>query len=221
MVVKPQLFEAAHESSWSARAGTDSRERLLAAAQQVFADVGFYDATVREICKRAGVSVALVNYHFGGKLQLYIEVLRRALPRASRLDTLDGADDPHVDALRLLRDVVSALLPESKDGNVWEILMHHERRRPTPALEFIIEHAIRPAYRALCIVIGRILTLPATDDTTRLIAHSVIAQIRYFAEPTVLYRLDPAVSAGKTNADLANVIVDFSLAGWIARCHKP
>lgn len=218
MVVRRALFEAARESSRSAHAGTDSRERLLEAAQQIFADVGFYDATVREICKRAGVSVALVNYHFGDKLQLYIEVLRRALPRGARLGR---TDDPHVDDLSLLRDVVSALLPGSKDGNVWEILMHHERRRPTPALEFIIEHSIRPAYQTLCIVIGRILTLPAADETTRLITHSVIAQIRYFAEPTVLYRLDPAIAAGKTNADLANVIVDFSLAGWIARRHKP
>jgi AcrR family transcriptional regulator len=221
MVVRPPLFAAARDSARSAPAGTGSRERLLAAAQQVFADVGFYDATVREICKRAGVSVALVNYHFGDKLQLYIEVLRRALPRGARLDMLEGADDPQVDALSLLRDVVSALLPGSKDGNVWEILMHHERRRPTPALEFIIEHAIRPAYQTLCIVIGRILTLPAADETTRLITHSVIAQIRYFAEPTVLYRLDPAISVGKTNVDLANVIVNFSLAGWIVRCHKP
>jgi AcrR family transcriptional regulator len=218
MVVRPSAFAAARRSSRSAHAGTDSRERLLAAAQQVFTDVGFYDATVREICKHAGVSVALVNYHFGDKLQLYIEVLRRALPPGVRLD---GADDSHVDALSLLRDLVSALLPGSKDGNVWEILMYHERRRPTPALEFIIEHAIRPAYQTLCIAIGRILTLPATHETTRLITHSVIAQIRYFAEPTVLYRLDPTISVGKTNADLANAIVDFSLAGWIARCRKP
>lgn len=219
MAVRPPLF-ASRESARSTP-GTNSRERLLVAAQQIFADVGFYDATVREICRRAGVSVALVNYHFGDKLQLYVEVLRRALPRDTRLDIVNGVDDPHVDPPRLLHDLVSALVSGSKSGNLWEILMRHERRRPTPALEFIVEHAIRPVYQALCIVVGRILTLPATHETTRLITHSVIAQIMYFAEPTVFYQLDPTLSVGTTTAALADGIVDFSLAGSIARSHKP
>ena len=52
----------------------DTRENLLLAAGKVFADKGYEKATVREICKAAGVSnLAAVNYYFGDKERLYIE----------------------------------------------------------------------------------------------------------------------------------------------------
>src|SRR5580658_5428449 len=57
----------------------DTHTKLLDAAGQVFAESGFQAATVREICARAGVNIALVNYHFGDKLELYTEVLRHSV----------------------------------------------------------------------------------------------------------------------------------------------
>ena len=56
-----------------------TRTKLLDAAGHVFADFGFRGATVREICARAGVNIALVNYYFGDKLELYTEVLRLSI----------------------------------------------------------------------------------------------------------------------------------------------
>lgn len=53
-----------------------TRERILQAAAEVFADSGFERATVREICSRASVNVAAINYHFRDKENLYIEVLK-------------------------------------------------------------------------------------------------------------------------------------------------
>ena len=55
-----------------------TRDRLLEAASMVFADYGFRAATVREICAKARVNIAAVSYHFGDKLGLYTEVLKRA-----------------------------------------------------------------------------------------------------------------------------------------------
>ena len=41
-----------------------NRERLLEAAGEIFAEHGFRNTTVREICKRADINLAAVNYYF-------------------------------------------------------------------------------------------------------------------------------------------------------------
>ena len=56
-----------------------TRAKLLQAATHVFAEQGFHAATVREICTRADVNVAAINYHFRDKLGLYFEVLRQSI----------------------------------------------------------------------------------------------------------------------------------------------
>src|SRR5262249_12646844 len=58
-----------------------SRARLLKAAERLFADRGFRNVTVREICRAARANVAAVNYHFGDKLGLYRQVLQLAIDR--------------------------------------------------------------------------------------------------------------------------------------------
>ena len=61
-----------------------TRRRLLEAAEVIFAEKGFKHANVREICQQAGANVAAVNYHFGGKEQLYIETVRHAYQSLSK-----------------------------------------------------------------------------------------------------------------------------------------
>jgi AcrR family transcriptional regulator len=55
-----------------------TRQRLLEAAGEIFAEQGFRKATVRDICARADANVASVKYHFGDKEKLYSEILRFA-----------------------------------------------------------------------------------------------------------------------------------------------
>ena len=59
--------------------GAATKLRLLQAGEQMFADVGYADTSVRDLTAEAGANLAAVNYHFGGKENLYIEVCRRAL----------------------------------------------------------------------------------------------------------------------------------------------
>ncbi|MEA3365331.1 MAG: TetR family transcriptional regulator, partial [Candidatus Hydrogenedentes bacterium] len=51
--------------------GEETRGKILLAALRVFGEKGYRDATHAEICHRAGVNTAAINYHFGSKEGLY------------------------------------------------------------------------------------------------------------------------------------------------------
>ncbi|XKH10362.1 TetR/AcrR family transcriptional regulator [Novosphingobium sp. BL-52-GroH] len=59
------------------RSGIRTRLSILRAAEAVIAERGYESASLREITSRAGVDLALVNYHFGSKERLYIAILSR------------------------------------------------------------------------------------------------------------------------------------------------
>ena len=74
--------------------GADTRERLLDAAERIFAERGFAGASMRAVTQAAGASVSAANYHFGSKEALLREtLLRRVGPlnerRLARLDALE------------------------------------------------------------------------------------------------------------------------------------
>jgi AcrR family transcriptional regulator len=54
-----------------------TKDKLMDAAEKLFARRGFYGSSLREITAAAGVDLALVNYHFGSKKQLLIAVIER------------------------------------------------------------------------------------------------------------------------------------------------
>lgn len=62
--------------------GIETRDRILRAGCRVFAEKGYSDATVADICSVAGTNMASVNYHFGSKDELYAEVWRHAWRQA-------------------------------------------------------------------------------------------------------------------------------------------
>jgi TetR/AcrR family transcriptional regulator, regulator of cefoperazone and chloramphenicol sensitivity len=108
---------------------------LLDAAGQVFAKSGFQAATVREICACAGVNIALVNYHFGDKLELYTEVLRHSVG-ASGNGIIKKAIGSTAPPEKAFRELIHAMLLRvcRADRPGWHFrLMMHEFAQPTPA----------------------------------------------------------------------------------------
>ena len=84
----------------------NASQRLLAAAEQLFADKGFAAVSVRDIRTLAECNVAAVNYHFGSKDNLYMEVIKRRTDnlRQVRLDSIQKAmSNPKITLEDLLR----------------------------------------------------------------------------------------------------------------------
>ncbi|RZL83454.1 MAG: TetR/AcrR family transcriptional regulator [Rhodococcus sp. (in: high G+C Gram-positive bacteria)] len=73
--------------------GEDTRERLLAAAQRLFAQGGEDATSLRAITREAGANVASVNYHFGSRDELLRLVLEGYVEpiNARRLAMFDAA----------------------------------------------------------------------------------------------------------------------------------
>jgi AcrR family transcriptional regulator len=71
----------------------DTKEKILDAAEELFAEHGFAATSMRAITTAADVNLAAVNYHFGSKEGLFIAVLRRRFDviNAERLRMLDTA----------------------------------------------------------------------------------------------------------------------------------
>lgn len=57
----------------------DTREQILDAAWNLFAERGFEDVSVRDVTNTAGVNLASVSYHFGGKEGLIQETVKRCM----------------------------------------------------------------------------------------------------------------------------------------------
>lgn len=57
----------------------ETLDRILIAAESLFAEQGFDGTTLRQITQKAGVNLAAVNYHHGDKESLYLEILRRRI----------------------------------------------------------------------------------------------------------------------------------------------
>jgi TetR/AcrR family transcriptional regulator len=75
-----------------------NEERILDAAQEVFATYGYQGATIDEVAERAGISKPNLHYYFKRKRDLYLAVLRRTLEIwLVPLRELDPTGDPSVE----------------------------------------------------------------------------------------------------------------------------
>ena len=148
------------------RLGAKARDHLLEAAGEVFAEKGFHGATSREICLRAGVNQAAVNYHFGGFEALYIATLKEAHERAVWIKPADveGFDElPPQEKLRaVLRNLVDHLCRSPAQS--WEMrLVARELVVPTFAQAEFIATSIEPRRAFLKTIVGKCLAdLPKT-----------------------------------------------------------
>ena len=81
----------------AASAHFSTKDRILGAAEELFAQYGFTGTSLRQVTSLADVNIAAVNYHFGSKENLVNEVFRRRMDEMSvnRLAALKAALEQH------------------------------------------------------------------------------------------------------------------------------
>jgi TetR/AcrR family transcriptional regulator, regulator of cefoperazone and chloramphenicol sensitivity len=195
----------------------DTRERLLEAASQVFADKGYEKATVREICTAAKVSnLAAVNYYFGDKERLYIESVKRAhrLRIAQIPLPVWEPDTTPEEKLRGLILVIAKRFVTETSQPWHEQLMMREVMHPTAAVAELVQEFFRPHLEILLAVIDEIIPRGTPDDRRQMLAFSIIGQCLHYrvARPIMNLLLGEKRFAALTPERIAEHVADFSLA---------
>ncbi len=95
----------------SASSSQETHDRIIDAAEILFADHGFRSVSLRQITKEAGANIAAVNYHFGSRESLVFEVLTRVIGpiNEQRLLLLSEAENVHGSEPVPIEEILDAL----------------------------------------------------------------------------------------------------------------
>jgi AcrR family transcriptional regulator len=201
--------------------GKPVQDRLLDAAEGLFCEHGFDGASVRDIAAAAHCNIASVNYYFGGKDKLYLEVWRRHLGtmRDARLSSIrsvmsqEGVEPSLEDLLTSYANAFVEPLVEKHTECRFIRLMAREMVDKHLPQNVFAEEMIVPVMTALQQALMRIC--PGLDEVkTRLAILSIVGQLVHtICAETMLEQSD---NPEMTKFDLAEVvlhIVKFSAAG--------
>jgi len=195
----------------------DTRARILNAAGLIFADRGFQAATVRDICQKADVNLASVNYHFGDKQQLYIQAVRNAHQLlAGQVPMPDWPADATAESK--LQDFIRTLITRMIGSQTapWQTrLMMREILSPTSACKEMVEDYFRPHFELLLRILSELLPAETPDSARQQIGFSIVGQCLFYrvaGEVVGMLVDDKDRSADYSVDQLAEHIGRFSLA---------
>ena len=200
------------------------RERLLAVAEELFSEHGFEGTSIRELAGSAGCNIASVNYYFGSKENLYVEVWRRQLlhMRDTRVASVDkamseGGDKPGLEAL--LRSFAYAFigpLVAKEEGERLMRLMAREMIDPHLPPGMFGDDVIKPTMTAMQQGLAKACPgLPGSK--VPLIVFSLVGQLIHTIKIKAIVRWIDDESAAMFEPDkVIEHVVRFTAAGICA-----
>ena len=217
---------ASAHGAGSERGAERTRERLLDAAQAVFAAHGYRGATMREIADRARANLASAHYHFGSKEDLYLEVSRRQYEEIEKRLAAEGAAQPADAESAPSRAVLEqrlegrvramlALLLETPGHH--GLLMQRELCDPSDALPVIVQRFIEPLRRQMDRLVSDLEPGLSREEVERC-SRSIVGQIYFYVthRPALLLMLGRERYPRGFEADIAEHVTRFSLGGLSA-----
>ncbi|HEX4415143.1 MAG TPA: CerR family C-terminal domain-containing protein [Lacipirellulaceae bacterium] len=192
-----------------------TKDRITAAAGEIFAERGFDGTTVRDICQRAGANVAAVNYYFGDKQRLYVEAVCQA--HRWRMEQFPlPAWGEETTSEKKLNDFIATFVRRvrSGPGATWHSkLMMREMANPTAACAELVQSSIRPQFEILLQILRELSSSDVRLENLRLTAFSIVGQCLFyhFADPVIRNLLSTDEYASLDIDQLSQHITEFSL----------
>ncbi len=153
--------------------------KLLESACLIFAEKGFYKATIAEICREADANVASVNYYFGSKRKLYDKAWRHAFSIASETFPLNRGVTEKSTHEERLRAFISSFLHRLLDegsSSYFARMMSREMVEPSPSFPAIHEEALMPTRQYLFGVVRALLGAEGSEEDAFRCTYSIISQ---------------------------------------------
>jgi AcrR family transcriptional regulator len=194
----------------------DTKERVLEAAGEVFAAHGFQDATVRGICKKAGVNIAAINYHFRDKENLYLTTLRHcreiSFEKYPIYPDTKELEPPEERLKAFIHSFVFRVLEEGPASRFAK-LVAREYVQPTKALDILVKETIRPVFSRLSTIVRQLIGERADDKRVQYCCMSIVSQFLFFlyARPVIKRLFGKASFKADEIAGIAEHITLFSL----------
>ncbi|TAJ78446.1 MAG: TetR/AcrR family transcriptional regulator [Gallionellaceae bacterium] len=194
----------------------ETRWRLLQAAAEVFAEVGYHAATTREICKRAEVNLASIHYYYGDKAELYREVFR--LPFLSECNVFATLDIARVSLQEALHSFYSWLFPaDAEEDPMRRLFMRlhaREEAEPSGVLGDAMVQAFRPNHEKVQALLCREFGLKNPDVEVDRLTFAVIGlATAYFHNRMAVENFVPHLLGGpKAMEKMAERMVDYAVA---------
>lgn len=177
-------------------AGTDTKQKIINAAGELFATRGLEGTSIREIVKKADAALCSVNYHFESKEQLFVACVRYVIQdRLALDDELSILDDETIlspdDMAALLRRVIHRMyrLILNPENPYWYgILLIRAKHEAHQGVKSVLT-AITDPERVKTFLVRN---LPDLDEHDAYMwVFNLVAQIQYYvvSKPTVLKTL--------------------------------
>ncbi|MFM6932221.1 MAG: TetR/AcrR family transcriptional regulator [Novosphingobium sp.] len=201
-----------------------TRQRILQAAEPLFAKQGFSLVSMRSIAAAAGVHLGQLPYHFGTKEALYREIWEYWISQVEA-DALLSEMRPQADASQkeCLRAVVEAFFDgpgrmlRDPRGRHFVAIMVKEANDPTASDRNLLEEFIYPNGNRFRSELARLF--PDMDTTARDAGFEmIIAGLRIVIErgsPTADGQLGPSEAAY-----LFGLLTQFVVEGWMALANQ-
>jgi len=205
------------------------KDRLLDAAEELFCEHGFEGTSIRDIAASADCNIAAVNYYFGGKNNLYMDVWRRHLipmrdVRIASIEKVMSKNESRIkleDLLKSFADTfVSPLIDACRASSLSRLMAREYIDRHLPANIFVDE-VMTPTMNAMSDAL--IKTCPDLDKSKVLmVIFSLVGQLVHLVHIRMMFeQSDENLNLPVLDLDeVINHIVKFSAAGIRAYCKE-
>ena len=197
--------------------GSKTKQKILSAAQELFARNGYANTSLRQITSSAEVNLAAVNYHFGGKEQLLFEMVGNTIRplNAERLRRLDKLSNEYSteDVVRCFLEPAIDIL--SKENCDIPCILGQAHREQNRALQEFIADEVRPVAARFIDSIHQTLPHLDTDEILARGEFMIGSLLHVLHSQTAVARsLAPTQQRLNDNAFITEQLIKFCTAGF-------